>query len=43
MAIGSKQIGWSNENNLLWEISKKIDLIIKSMSSTTTTTTTLAP
>lgn len=40
MAIGSKQIGWSNENNLLWEISKKIDDIIKSLGPTPTTTTT---
>jgi hypothetical protein len=45
MAIGSKQIGWSNENNLLWEISKKIDGIITSLAPTptTTTTTTTAP
>jgi hypothetical protein len=43
MAIGNKQIGWSNESNLLWEISYKLDEIIKSFGSTTTTTTTAAP
>jgi hypothetical protein len=43
MAIGSKQIGWSNESSLLWEISDKLDEIIKSFGSTTTTTTTAAP
>lgn len=45
MAIGSKQIGWSNESNLLWEISKKLDGIITSLAPTptTTTTTTTAP
>ena len=42
MAISSKQIGWSNENNLLWEISKKLDGIIASLAITTTTTTTTA-
>ena len=27
MAIPSKQIGWSNESNLLWEIAKEIEQI----------------
>jgi hypothetical protein len=43
MAIGNKQIGWSNESNLLWEISKKLDGIITSLAITTTTTTTVGP
>jgi hypothetical protein len=44
MAIPSRQIGWSTEDNLLWQISKQLELLIKvtgnSMNSTTTTTTT---
>jgi hypothetical protein len=47
MAIGNKQIGWSQEANLLWEISKQLDRTISQMgtgsSPTTTTTTTQAP
>jgi N-acetylmuramoyl-L-alanine amidase len=47
MAIGSKQIGWSTESNLLWEIGKKLERLIKVAGSnvvtTTTTTTTAAP
>jgi len=27
MAIPSKQIGWSQESNLLWEIAKELDQI----------------
>lgn len=43
MAIPPKQIGSSNEANLLWEILKQIDIInTKTYISTTTTTTTLA-
>ena len=40
-----KQIGWSVEANLLWEISKQLDQLIKVTASltTTTTTTTAAP
>jgi len=34
MAIGSKQIGWSNESNLLWEISDKLNDIISSLGPT---------
>lgn len=45
MPINSKQIGWSNEANLLWQISKQLDQLIKVTAalSTTTTTTTAAP
>jgi len=47
MGIGSKQIGWSNESNLLWEISKKLERLIQIAGpapiTTTTTTTTTAP
>ena len=52
MAIGNRQIGWSQEENLLWEISKQLDSMnsimctgdcpTTSTSSTTTTTTTAA-
>ena len=34
MAIPSKQIGWSQESNLLWEISKQLDRLIKVVSAT---------
>ena len=44
MAIPSKQIGWSQESNLLWQISKQLEQLIKVTASlTTTTTTTAAP
>jgi hypothetical protein len=48
MAIAPKQIGWSQEANLLWEISNQLDKTLKFMCtgpcpSTTTTTTTVAP
>jgi hypothetical protein len=46
MSIPPKQIGWSNESNLLWQISKQLDELIKvtsALSTTTTTTTTAAP
>ena len=46
MAIGNKQIGWSQEANLLWEISKQLDRTISQMcigDCPTTTTTTTAP
>jgi len=42
----SKQIGWSQESNLLWEISKKLENLIRiagSSQTTTSTTTTAAP
>jgi hypothetical protein len=45
MSIPNKQIGWSQESNLLWQISKQLDQLIKVTSklaeTTTTTTTTL--
>lgn len=47
MAIPPKQIGYSNEANLLWEISRQLDRINSQMCvgdcPTTTTTTTTAP
>ena len=47
MGIGSKQIGWSNESNLLWQISKQLERLIQVTGNinptTTTTTTTVAP
>jgi hypothetical protein len=47
MAIGNRQIGWSQEENLLWEISRQLDRINSQMCvgpcPTTTTTTTTAP
>ena len=54
MSIPNRQIGWSNEANLLWYISSELEQIIcqaacctttstSSTSSTTTTTTTLTP
>lgn len=47
MAVPAKQIGWSQESNLLWEISKQLDVTINLMCTgpcpTTTTTTTAAP
>jgi hypothetical protein len=46
MSVGNKQIGWSNEANLLWEVAKKLERLIQvagPASTTTTTTTTIAP
>ncbi len=47
MGIGNKQIGWSNESKLLWQISNQLDQLIKVtaqlLPATTTTTTTAAP
>ena len=47
MAIPSKQIGWSTQSNLLWQISKELERLICVTASgcltTTTTTTTSAP
>jgi len=42
--ISAKQIGWSQESNLLWEISKQLDRALSVLCTgpcTTTTTTTL--
>ena len=45
MAIGNKQIGWSQESNLLWEISRQLDrmnsILCTGPCPTTTSTTTL--
>lgn len=47
MGIPNKQIGWSQESNLLWQISNQLDQLIKVTASlttsTTTTTTTTTP
>ena len=47
MAIGNRQIGWSQEDNLLWEISKQLDrmnsILCTGPCPTTTSTTTLPP
>jgi hypothetical protein len=48
MAIPAKQIGQSAEANLLWQISKQLEHLIKVVAQgntypTTTTTTTPAP
>ncbi len=45
MAIPSRQIGWSTTDNLLWQISKQLDQLIKvtANGTTTTTTTTATP
>lgn len=45
MAIPSRQIGWSTESNLLWQISKQLEQLIgvTAALTTTTTTTTVAP
>jgi hypothetical protein len=53
MAIPSRQIGWSQKSNLLWQISKQLEYLTgvlgrnipttTTTTSTTTTTTTLAP
>lgn len=39
----ARQIGWSNEANLLYEISLEIDKLIKIAGSNTTTSTTTLP
>jgi len=40
MGIRSKQIGWSNEANLLYEILKKLQRLTQIVGTTTTPTTT---
>jgi hypothetical protein len=42
MGIPNKQIGWSQESNLLWQISNQLDQLIKVTAILTTTTTTTA-
>ena len=42
MAIPPKQTGSSNEANILWEISKQLDIINTTTYISTTTTTTIA-
>jgi hypothetical protein len=45
MSIGNRQIGWSQEENLLWEVSRQLDRMnsILCPCPTTTTTSTLPP
>ncbi len=48
MAISAKQIGGSQESNLLWEISRQLERLIQvagtnTPTTTTTTSTTVAP
>jgi hypothetical protein len=46
MPIPSRQIGWSTQENLLWQISKQLEQLIaitSKLTTTTTTTTTAAP
>ena len=47
MAIPSRQIGWSTESNLLWQIPKELERLIcvtaGGCGTTTTTTTTAVP
>jgi len=46
MAIPAKQIGWSQKSNLLWQISKQLEIltgVIGRNNTTTTTTTTTVP
>ena len=46
MAIPSRQIGWGTTDNLLWQISKQLEQLIKVVgagNTYTTTTTTAAP
>ncbi len=33
MAVPARQIGWSQEANLLWEIAKELDAILKACGS----------
>ena len=44
MGIPARQIGWSQKSNLLWQISKQLEILTgvlyRSTSSTTTTTST---
>ena len=48
MSIGNRGIGWTQEENLLWEVSRQLDRTISFLCTgpcppTTTTTTTLSP
>jgi len=36
MAIPSKQIGWSNESNLLWQVAKELEYLTKVTANVTT-------
>jgi hypothetical protein len=40
MAIPSRQIGWGTTDNLLWQISKQLEQLIRVTGQLTTTTTT---
>lgn len=43
MGYNNQQIGWSNEEKLLQQISKQLDRLIKVTAALTTTTTTTTP
>lgn len=45
MSIPNRQIGWSQESNLLWQIAKQLEKINTQLccGTTTTTTTTACP
>jgi hypothetical protein len=44
MSVPNRQIGWSQESNLLWQISKQLEQLIAITSKlATTTTTTTSP
>jgi hypothetical protein len=40
MAIPSRQIGWGTTDNLLWQISKQLEQLIRVTAANNTTTTT---
>lgn len=39
MSIPNKQIGWSNESNLLWQVAKQLDRLTKIVASVSTQVT----
>ena len=43
--MANRQIGWSQESNLLWQISKQLEYLtgVLYKATTTTTTTTVPP
>ena len=43
MAIPSRQIGWSQKSNLLWQISKQLEYLTGVLYKGGTTTTTTNP
>lgn len=43
MSIPSKQIGWSNESNLLWQVAKEIEYLTRTTTNVTVTNTIANP